>query len=166
MTLIRQLLHLLGAHSTRILAVGIFLGLAWPQLVRWAAPLLVPAVVVLMITAMMRQDVEAVLLHIKRPGRVALAALWTMGLAPVAMALAVGLFDLPSSLATVLVLAAAGPSVTSSVTFALIFRLDAAIAVILMTLGMVLTPLTLPPVALALLGLRSEERRVGKECRL
>ncbi|MGE4013288.1 MAG: hypothetical protein AB7G15_14245, partial [Alphaproteobacteria bacterium] len=145
MNLAFKFLHFLGAHSTRILAVGIFLGLAWPQLARWAAPLLVPSVVVLMITAMVRQDVEAVVLHIKRPGRVALALLWTMGLAPIAMAVLVGLFRLPADLATVLVLAAAGPSVTSSITCALSFRLDAAIAEILMTRGMLLAPLTLPP---------------------
>lgn len=149
-------LSFLSVHATWVLAGGIFLGVAWPALAAAAAPLLAPSVFILLTAALVRLDWHAVLTFGRRPGPVLLLVLWLLLVSPVLMAGLMHVIEPPRSLATAIVLAAACPPIMASIAFALLFRLDAALAAVIVFATSLLAPLTLPPLALVLLGLDLE----------
>jgi BASS family bile acid:Na+ symporter len=151
-----RLLRLLGTYGTWVLAAGVFLGLAVPPLAALLRPLLVPAVVLLLAAALLRMDWTAVMAYGRRPGLAALAAAWLLVVCPVLLWLLTAALGLPSGLATAIVLMAAAPPITSAPAFAALMGLDAPLAVVLMVALTVVAPLTLPPLALLLLGLELE----------
>ncbi len=154
--LIARLLRLLARRGTLFLAVGVFAGLAWPALAARLAPLLVPAVFALITTAFLRLDWRETAAFGRRPGLALGANLWLLLLSPLLMTAVVAVTGPPPALATALVLMAAAPPIMSSIAFALLLELDAALAVTATFSATFLVPLTLPPVALALLGLELE----------
>jgi BASS family bile acid:Na+ symporter len=139
-------------NGTRVLAVGVFLGLAWPQLASWLAPLLAPSVFVLLTAALVRLDWSAARRQAARPGTALLLVGWLLVLSPALTAVLVAQLPLPPGLATALVLMAAAPPITSAIAFALILGLDAALTTIATFAATLLVPIVLPPVALWLLG--------------
>ena len=151
--MIDRLLARLAANGMPVLAIGIFLGLAWPALATRAAPLLVPSVFLILTAAALRVDWQAVARMARRPGPSLLLVAWAMVLTPLLAKGVMTLTPVPPALVTAVVLMAAAPPIMSSVAFAVLLDLDTALAVI-PTFGATLaTPLLLPPVALALIGL-------------
>jgi BASS family bile acid:Na+ symporter len=148
-----RVLDFLGAHGTRVLAAGVFLGLAWPQLAAWAAPLLAPSVFVLLTAALIRLDAAALRRQAARPGAALLLILWLLVLSPALTAIIVGRLPLPPGIATAVVLMSAAPPIMSSIAFALMLGFDAALTTVATFLATLLAPVVLPPVALWLLGL-------------
>lgn len=152
--MLSNLLTLLSARATAILAGGILLGLAWPAAARAFSPLLAPSVFVILAAALVRLDWRQTLAYARRPGLMILVLLWLLGLAPLLAVLVVSLAGLPPGLATAIVLMAAAPPIMSSIAFSLLLRLDTPLATVAVFLATLLVPLTLPPLALALLDLR------------
>lgn len=152
--MLSRLLTILSVRATAILAGGIFLGLAWPAAARAFSPLLAPSVFVILTAALVRLDWRQTLAYTRRPGLMILILLWLLGLAPLLTVLVVSLAGLPPGLATAIVLMAAAPPIMSSIAFSLLLRLDTPLATIAVFLATLLVPLTLPPLALALLDLR------------
>ena len=152
--MLSRLLTILSVRATAILAGGIFLGLAWPAAARAFSPLLAPSVFVILTAALVRLDWRQTLAYTRRPGLMILVLLWLLGLAPLLTVLVVSLAGLPPGLATAIVLMAAAPPIMSSIAFSLLLRLDTPLATIAVFLATLLVPLTLPPLALALLDLR------------
>lgn len=152
--MLSRLLTILSVRATAILAGGIFLGLAWPAAARAFSPLLAPSVFVILTAALVRLDWRQTLAYARRPGLMILILLWLLGLAPLLTVLVVSLAGLPPGLATAIVLMAAAPPIMSSIAFSLLLRLDTPLATIAVFLATLLVPLTLPPLALALLDLR------------
>ena len=152
--MLSNLLTLLSARATAILAGGILLGLAWPAAARAFSPLLAPSVLVILAAALVRLDWRQTLAYARRPGQMILVRLWLLGLAPLLAVLVVSLAGLPPGLATAIVLMAAAPPIMSSIAFSLLLRLDTPLATVAVFLATLLVPLTLPPLALALLDLR------------
>lgn len=147
-------LGFLGAHVTAALAGGVFLGLLWPALAALFAPLLVPAVFVLLVATLLRLDWRAVAARAAAPGRTLAMLLWlALGTSTITFALLTAL-DAPVALVTAMVLAAASAPIVSSVPLAMLLGLDGALAVVAVVVTMVLLPLYLPPLALSLLGLQ------------
>ncbi len=143
----------LGRHGTVIIALGVFVGLLVPPLAALLRPLLVPAFVVPFLTALVRLDWMTLGRHTRRPATALLALLWVLVLSPLpvhTVALAAGV---PEAIANGLVLMALAPPITASAAFALMIGLDAALAVLVTITATALVPLTLPPLALYLLGL-------------
>lgn len=147
-------LAFLGRHAGAALAIGILFGIVLPPLADLAAPLLIPSIVLLLVVALVRLDGGEVLARLKRPAAAALVGLWLLVAAPMLMTAAVLLFDPPPHLATAIVLSAACPPIMSAIAFALMFGLDAALATVVVFATIFVVPLTLPPLALLLLGLR------------
>lgn len=156
-------LAFLARHATWFLAGGIFLGLAWPALARWAAPLVPASVVLLLAATLMRQEVPLLRQAARRWTLLTAALAWQLaGTAAMVFALLAGLeaagraagFD-PyggvGELPAILILAAGCPPILSAIAFALLFRLDAAFTTLLVLGSVFLAPLTLPLVALVLL---------------
>jgi len=148
-----RLLAFLGGHATWVLFVGVFLGLALPSLSTLARPLLAPAVVVLLTATLVRIDWRVMLHHLRRPWSATVIIAWLLIGAPLATAGVLAVLPLPGPLTTALVLMAAAPPILSAAPIAMMLGLDGALALIVALIATLLTPLTVPPLALALLGL-------------
>lgn len=149
-------LVLLGRHAPPVLAGSVFLGLAWPALADWFKPAVVPTVYVLLALSLLRLDWVGVTRNMRRPGPAILALLWLLLASPLIVAATLSLLPVPTALAIAIVLTSAAPPIISSVAFALIFGLDASLAVVALVSALVIVPLTLPVIALRLLGLHIE----------
>jgi len=150
-----RLLAFLGGHATWVLFVGVFLGLALPQLSSLARPLLAPSVAVLLTATLVRIDLRLMLGYLRRPGAAAVIVAWLLVGSPLLTAGLLALLpaSLPGPLTTALVLMAAAPPILSAAPIAMILGLDGALALVTALIATLLTPLTVPPLALALLGL-------------
>ena len=148
-----RLLAFLGGHATWVLFVGVFLGLALPQLSSLARPLLAPCVVVLLIATLVRIDWRPLFDHLRRPGTAVTVVAWLLVGAPLATAALLSVLPLPAPLTTGLVLMAAAPPILSSAPIAMMLGLDGALALVVSLGATLLTPVTVPPLALMLLGL-------------
>jgi BASS family bile acid:Na+ symporter len=146
-------LHYVGRHGALFLAGGVLLGLAAPPLAAAARPLLVPALLVPLTIALLRLDWRRLADYARRPVLVAVVTVWLLAASPVLMWLAVRGLPLPPALEQAIVLMTASSPVTMCATVSLLVGLDAALAVVVIVATTALVPLTLPAVALPLLGL-------------
>lgn len=148
-----RLLAFLGGHGVTVLFLGVFLGLALPDLARLLRPALAPAVAALLLFSMLRVDWQSVAGYLRRPLLTGGLVCWMLLVSPVvtwALLLAV---PLPAALTTAVVLMAAAPPILGSTAIALLLGLDGALTLVVGLTATLLTPLTVPPLALWLLGL-------------
>jgi BASS family bile acid:Na+ symporter len=148
-----RLLAFLGGHATQVLCIGVFLGLALPGLAAVVRPLLAPSVVALLTAALLRVDWRAMGDYARRPWLTSALVLWLLLVSPVILWLMLRLAPLPGELNTALILMAAGPPILVAASIAMMLGLDGALAIVASLITTLLTPLTLPPLALALLDL-------------
>ncbi len=150
-------LTFIGRHATKFMAGGVLIGFVAPPLAALAKPLLVPTLVIPLALALIRLDWSALAASRQRPWLIGALVFWILGVSPVLVwaittpALALGL---PAGLREALILMAASSPIVSSVAIALFVGLDAALAVVAVVIATALVPLTLPPVALALLDVK------------
>jgi BASS family bile acid:Na+ symporter len=149
----RGALAYLGRHAGVALAAGVLVGIVLPSLARWAAPLLLPSIVVLLVFSLMRLRLSEVLAVLGQPAATTMVLVWLLLAAPVTALGLVAIATPPPALATAIVLASASAPVFSTIAFALMFRLDAALATVVVVASIFIMPATLPPLALLLLGL-------------
>jgi predicted Na+-dependent transporter len=152
--LIQSVLAFFGRRSMPLLVIGILLGLFVPPLAAALRPLTGVLLFLLTAATLLRIEPRAVLAEVRRPARLALVLFWTMGLQPLMMAFATSALGVPPGLREALVLWASASPLISSPALAFLLGLDAPLALVAMTVGTVLMPATLPPLALALLGLQ------------
>jgi BASS family bile acid:Na+ symporter len=149
----------LGRHATGCMAGGVLLGLALPPLAALAKPLLVPTLLIPLTLALVRLDWRAIVAWRGRPAVVAWLLVWLLGVSPLlvwAIATPLVAAGFPEPLRQALVLMAAASPIVSSVAIALIVGLDATLAIVAVLLATALVPLTLPPMAAALVGITLE----------
>jgi BASS family bile acid:Na+ symporter len=147
-------LAFLGRHAGLMLAGGILIGIVLPPLASVAAPLLIPSIVLLLVVALVRLDGRQIVALVRRPAASAAVVVWVLLAAPVLMTGAVALADPAPKLGTAMVLSAACPPIMSAIAFCFMVGLDAALATVVVFAAIFLVPLTLPPLALLLLGLK------------
>lgn len=129
------------------------LGLALPPLAGLIRPHLSLIVLALTFTILLRIDLAAVARELRRPGPVlAVSAVVLLASPPLVWAVSRAI-GLDAGLAAALVVTACAPPITSAPAFARIMGLDAGLALAAAVAGMVATPLTAPPLALAFAGL-------------
>ncbi len=151
-------LSFLGRHGTRVLALGILVGLALPDLARELKPWLPVAVAMTMVGSMLRLEWAEIARQVRAWPRIALVTAWLMLAAPILVALAARFLDhvlglpLPQGLVTAMVLSAAGPCIMAAPAICLLLGLDGALALVAMALAHLLVPFTVPPLALGLVG--------------
>ena len=141
------------------MAAGVLLGLVVPPLATLARPLLVPTLLIPLALALVRLDWSAAAAWRHRAGTVALLLVWILAVSPLFVWLIVGALareGFPVPLAHALVLMAASSPIVSNVALALLLRLDAPLAVVVVLAGTALVPLTLPLAAEALVGMSIE----------
>lgn len=151
-----RLLDFMGRHGARLLFLGVFAGLALPDLAALCRPLLAPAVVALLTAALLRVDWRSLVDYGRRPLLAAGLVVWLMLISPVLVWGLAQAAPAPAALASALVLMAAAPPILAAAGIAAILGLDGALAVVAGMASTLLTPLTLPPLALALLGIELE----------
>jgi len=145
-----------GTHATRLLAAGVLTGLAIPPLATALRPLLLPSIVISLVLALVRLDWSAFGAYARRPLLVAWMLAWFLGVTPVIIWLALQVLPLPAPIVTGLVLMTAASPIMSGAAISLLVGLDAALAVVAIVATTALVPLTLPPLAAALLGVALE----------
>ncbi|WP_282606475.1 hypothetical protein [Pelagibius sp. Alg239-R121] len=148
------LLTKLGRHATQVLFVGVFIGLALPSLASLFRPLLAPAVIILLFAALLRVNWAAMAAYFRQPGVTGLLTIWLLLVSPILTWLLLDFFPIPESLSAAVVLMAAAPPILGSASIAMILGLDGALVVVGALLATLLTPLTVPPLALQLLGIQ------------
>ena len=149
-------LAFVGRHGALFLAGGVLLGLAAPPLAAAARPLLVPALLVPLTIALLRLDWRRLGDYARRPALIAVVTAWLLAASPALVWLALHGLPLPAALEHAIVLMTASSPVTMCATVSLLVGLDAALAVVVIVVTTALVPLTLPAVALPLLGLELE----------
>lgn len=151
--MIARSLEFLARHATAVMASGVFIGLAWPALAAWLRPLLVPAVFLLLVAALLRQDWSALFGELRRPLQASALFLWLMIGTPLLTLGVVTVLQPPPALATALVFMAASAPLISCIPLALLLGFDATLSTVVTLAATLLLPLYLPPLALGLLGL-------------
>ncbi len=146
-------LAFLGRHAAPVLAAGVLLGLALPDLAHILRPTLTRAVFVLMLLAMLRIRWDGLRALARRPATAALVLGWMLVLSPVAMWLLVTQLDVSPGLAAALVLMAGAPPLMSSPAFSVLIGLDGALSLVVLIVATLAAPIMLPLVALEGLGL-------------
>lgn len=148
------LLTFLGRHATTAMAVGVFVALAVPTLAELIRPLLIPTIIGMMVLSILRLDPQDILLSLKSPKMMLPALAFMLLVCPfIGVAAAKGL-DLSPGIAIALVVWCASPPLVSVTAIANIVGLDGALTLVLMALGGLIMPLTLPPIVLGLLELQ------------
>lgn len=147
-----RLLTLIGRNAPPFLAVGVFAGIALPDLADFLRPALGPLVALLLGVSLLRLDWSALAANASRPATAGLATAWQLLLSPVLVWGCTLLVGLPSGLTQALVLNGAAPSLVASVTIAQLVGLDAPLAVLLVVTTTFFLPFTLTPVIFWLLG--------------
>ncbi len=147
-----RFLAILGRQGTKLLFGGVFLGLLLPDLASILRPTLPYIVALLLTLALLRVDWGEMGQAARRPLTIVLATLWMMLISPMATWLVLTALSLPPALNTALILMAAAPPILGATALAILLGLDGALAVIVGLVATLLTPITVPPLALALLG--------------
>jgi BASS family bile acid:Na+ symporter len=148
------ILAFLGRHATRLLVGAIFIGVALPPLAAVLRPYLSLWIFLLTVSTLLRVDPAAVIAHAKRPGRIILILAWILLATPLLMVAVLSFIPLPRGLVEPLVLWSASPPLASSPAFAFLVGLDGPLALLLMVTATFLMPFTVPPLVLALIGLK------------
>ena len=147
-----RLLATLGGQGPKVLFGGVFLGLLLPDVATVFRPALPYIVALLLMLSLLRVDWGEIGETVRRPGAVGLAIMWMMLVSPLAMWALLSVVPLPPALTTALILMAAAPPILGATAIAILLGLDGALAVVVGLLATLLTPITVPPLALALLG--------------
>ena len=147
-----SLLKFLSRHAMAAMAAGVFIGLLAPPLAKLLAPLLAPSVWALLVISLLRTEGAAAMAHLRRPGRVAGLLVWCLAATPAITWGLVSLTGLPGGLAAAMVLAAGSSPLISTPALGILLGLDGAFILTLLIPATLLIPLTLPGIALALLG--------------
>jgi len=151
-----RVLAFLGGHGVSVLFLGVFLGLALPDLARLLRPALAPAVAALLLFSLLRVDWQTVAGYLRRPLLTGGLVAWMLLVSPVVTWALLLALPLPDALTTAVVLMAAAPPILGSTAIALLLGLDGALTLVVGLAATLLTPLTVPPLALWLLGLELE----------
>ncbi len=153
---IRRFLEFLNSRASSVLAACLFVGIVLPDLARLARPVLLPAVLFLLASAILRMDWSKLAEPLARPLRLVFLVLLLMVAIPCLVAGLTKLVPLPGELALAIGLFATAPMLVSVTAYALMLGLDARWALVLLVATSLALPLLLPPLALALLGLQVE----------
>jgi BASS family bile acid:Na+ symporter len=148
-----RLLAWMGRRATTLLAGGVFIGLVLPDLATVARPLLIPAVLGLLVAALLRLDAGAIAALARKPLQILPACVFVLLVSPVLGYLGAEAIGLDGGARTALVVWSASPPLVSVTAIALLVGLDGALTLGVMAFCGVLMPLTLPSIVLGLIGL-------------
>jgi BASS family bile acid:Na+ symporter len=153
MELVDHVLRRLGIHATTLLPFSLVLGIVFQDAAAAMRPLVGPLAVLLLMLALVRTDWPRVRVLLARPGLAMALSLANLVVVPLVVWPIWQALGLPSGLIAALCLSAMAPGVISAATTATFLRLDSSLALLVSLITNFVVPLTLPPLALWLLGL-------------
>ena len=139
-----SLFSFFGKYASYTLPIGVFIGIAVPQLAAYLKPFLLPVLLIPLTLSLVRIQVDELIASFKNWRLVLLLAVWVLVLCPLIVWFALSFFDLPNAINMAAIIAAAAPPVTACAAIAIFLRINAAIAVVITVVTMLLVPLTLP----------------------
>jgi BASS family bile acid:Na+ symporter len=158
MDLLDHVLRRMGRHATTLLPFSLLVGIVFQDLAAATRPLVGPLATILLMLALVRTDWPRVRALLARPGlAIVLSAAILVGV-PLAVWPLWRLVDVWPGLVAALCLSAMAPTVVSAATTAAFLRLDVSLTLLVSLITNFAVPLTLPPLALWLLGL---DLRIG-----
>jgi len=149
-----RFLIFLGRHAMTAMVAGVFIGLLVPPLATLLRPMLAAAVWALLVISLLRVDLAQGVMHLGRPFRLLVILVLFMVAMPVGMQALTSVTDLPPGVAGAMVLTAGSSVLISTPTIGLLMGLDGAMILLIMLGSTLLVPLTMPSVALLLLGMQ------------
>ncbi|WP_150287605.1 hypothetical protein [Rhabdaerophilum calidifontis] len=151
----RAALAFIGRHSAAAFGLSIFLGLALPQLAAALRPFIPISIFCFIVLSFARANMAGIRRVWAQPGRLAAAFLWSTLLPPLTGLLAIAALGgdaLDPGLRLAIALMAAAPPLMASPAFAAVLGFENSLALSILVLGMVATPLTAPLFASLLAG--------------
>lgn len=152
MGMVTRSLVFLGRFAPQAMALGVFIGLLAPWLTDLLRPLLSTAVWLLLVLSLLRVDVDAVITRLKRPMLPISVTLWMLIASPIIVAGILTLFDFRPGVEAGMILSAASSALFSTPVLGVMFGLNGALLLVVLVAGTLLVPITLPMIALFLLG--------------
>jgi BASS family bile acid:Na+ symporter len=149
-----HILGLLGRHASKVLPLGVVIGLVFPFLAGILQPLLVPALLVPLTLSLVRIETVQLRRSISKWYWIALLSGWILLLRPVAVWFVLQICVLPDAIEKATLITVAAPPVTACVAIAIFLGIDAAIVVALTVATMLLVPFSLPPLLFYLTDLQ------------
>ena len=147
-------LEFIAGRAPVLLAAGVFAGIFWQPLADALAPWLEALIVVNLALSMIRIEAAALRAYLRRPGLIAVVFLFSMIGAPLAVWVLTQATGMEGPLAAGIVFHGLATPIMSAAAISVLFGLDAALALIVTVMSYALVPLTMPPLALWLLGIR------------
>lgn len=136
----------IGRHASRVLPLGVLIGLFVPYLAERFQPLLIPALFVPLTLSLVRIQTQQLRKSFMHWRLVALLSGWILLLRPVTVWLILQLATLPETIVKAVIITAAAPPVTACAAIAIYLGIDAAIVVVVTIVTMLLVPFSLPPI--------------------
>lgn len=150
-----ELLSAIGGQGTRALVALVVVGIAIPPLGAALKPYVTPAICILLCLSFMRLDIAALRGHLRRPGLVVAATLWTVLVVPLAAgvsSLAAGVPSAAPGLHLGLMLQSVASPMMAAPALAAILGLDATLVLITLVTSTALVPFTAPVLAALFFG--------------
>ncbi len=150
-----QALAWLGRQGTRALAAIVFIGISVPPLGAVLKPFVTEAIFLLLCISFMRVNVASLRVHMRRPGIVLAATVWSTLAVPLLvgiLCLAAGLDKHAPDLFLGIMLQAVASPMMASPALAALMGLDATLVLITLVTSTALVPFTAPAFAYALFG--------------
>jgi len=145
----------IGRQGTRAIAALVLIGLAFPSMDAFLKPFVTEAIFVLLCTAFLRMDLEALQGYLKRPAVVLATTAWTMLAIPALFGTICVVGGLkarsPGFLLAIMLQGVASPMMAAPA-FAALMGLDATLVLVTLVASTALTPFTAPLFAYAFTG--------------
>jgi BASS family bile acid:Na+ symporter len=153
MDVVERALRFLGGRAATLLPFSLAIGLVLQDIAALARPLVGPLAIALLTLTLTRMDWPRVRALLARPGLAIALALANLIVVPLVVWPLWRSLGLWPGLVAALCLSAMAPGIISAATTAAFLRLDASLVLLVTLITQFLVPLTLPPLALWLLGL-------------
>jgi len=139
-------------YGSALLALSILGGILLPPVAHALRGAVSVVVVGLTTLVLLRVDIPAAIMHLRRPGRLAALIGFQLLVCPVIAWAAVRVFPIDPGIADGVVIFATGATIGAAPAFARMVGLDAELALLSVLLSTILVPLTAPPIAWSLMG--------------
>jgi len=146
-------LNYLSRYATFCLAIALGIGLLFPTLAHWLRPSLPVVVLLLLAFTLLRINPKELLDQRKHTVIITLILTWLLIISPLLVVLLCKYLGLPFGIVAALVLMSAAPPISSAPAIMMLIGLDASLGVVIVLIATLLSPFTIPLVALQFLDL-------------
>ena len=150
--MISSALHFSARHATWIFACAMAMALTVPPITAVIGPILTLLIFSMLTLSVMRTDLTAIAGHFRQPGRALAVIVWMLAISPLVVGSLLVVAPVPHELLTPLLFYTALPPLTAVPALAILFGIDAALAVVVLIGASLATPLILPPMMLMVFG--------------